>query len=355
MPRPIKVIQIITGLDYGGAEKVVLDLSRGLMDKGNEVLCVSLSLKQNMISEFEKDGIEVIQLKVRKNPLSLVGSLIKFNRIIRERKIELVHAHLLHAMLFASLSRVFYHSWALIYTPHSIKFGSWYRKYLIKALKFLRTKDVLFSKEHYSSIFKKDFSVIPNGIAMPLEKGAAQKFDTFTFLAVGRLESMKNHKSLIPIAAELKNQKRKFQILIAGEGPLKSELQKLIQEKALDDEFVLLGFRDNILDLCRRSHAFLMPSLWEGMPISILEAASAGLPVISTPVGSIPSLIDKKTGYLGQIPEFPKMMLEVMDHYPEAFKKATMLKQKVKNEYTIERVLELHLLLYQQSIRPFEK
>jgi glycosyltransferase involved in cell wall biosynthesis len=355
MPKKLKILQVITGLDFGGAEKVVLDLCKGLVERGHEVLCVSLSHKQDMINEFEKAGIEVIQLKIKKNPLSWVRGLKKFNAIIRNKKTDLVHAHLFHAMLFVSLSKLSGHARPLIFTPHSIKFGSWYRKYLIKALKYLRTKDVLFSKEHYSTLFKKDFVVIPNGIEIHPEKLSEEKFKTFTFLAVGRLESMKNHKSLIPVALELKKEKRRFQILIAGEGPLKNALQDGIDKNDLSDEITMLGFRDDILHLCHRSHALIMPSLWEGMPISILEAASVNLPVISTPVGSIPSLIDKNCGYSGQISDFPKMMSDVMDHYPEALKRATRLRQKIKREYSLERIISLHQDLYEQSIKPIGK
>lgn len=350
----MKILQIITGLDYGGAEKVVLDLCLGYLDRGHEVLCVSLSNKKAMLAVFKEAGIEVIPLQIKKNPLSLFRGWKQLRQIIRNREIQVVHAHMLHAMLFSGLLSLSGNYPPLIYTPHNFLFGKRHRKYLIKYLKFLRTRDILFSRDHYSSLFKKDFVVIPNGIKIPPDKKKMDKFSEFTFLVVGRLEVMKNHKALIPIALQLLEQKRNFKILIAGDGTLRSELETLIHRYKLEENISLLGLRKDIRDLCRRSHAFLMPSLWEGMPISILEAASTKLPVITTPVGSIPTLIDKESGYMGELSDFPLLMSKVMDSYAVAEAKAQRLYDKVKKEYSMDHILDLHLKLYEDCMAGHE-
>lgn len=352
MPNHQKILQIITGLDHGGAEKVVLDLCTGLMEKGFVVYCLALSNKKAMYPAFEKAGIRIISLDLKKNPVSFITNLIRANKFLKSKKIDLIHAHMVHAMVFGSILRLFNRSVPLIYTPHSIQFGIWYRKWLIKILKSLRSQDVLFSTDHHSGIFKNSYEVIPNGIKISKEITVEDKFDTFTFLAVGRLESMKNHIELISITKKL-IKKYSFRIIIAGEGPLRQELEKSIDENGLKDTIKLLGFRNDILSLCQKSHVFIMPSLWEGLPVSILEAGSVKLPVITTSVGSIPSLIDEETGFIGNISLFPEFMEQTIIDYDTAKRKGVGLFKRIQEEYSNVRFIDRHIKLYEQSIKNY--
>jgi glycosyltransferase involved in cell wall biosynthesis len=115
------------------------------------------------------------------------------------------------------------------------------------------------------------------------EFGAAE--DTRLVLAVGRLAAQKDYPTLIGAAART----RKALFLVAGEGPLRSELQAAID--AVDAPVRLLGAREDVPDLLASADAFVMASTWEARPLALQEALTAGVPSVATAVGGVPGLV----------------------------------------------------------------
>ena len=89
-----------------------------------------------------------------------------------------------------------------------------------------------------------------------------------------------------------------------------------------------------------------MPSYWEGMPVVILEAGAARLPIISTPVGSIPDIVSIENGYITELKDFPQTMKMVIENYDDAIIKADNFYQHVENNYSIKEIFKMHLDLY---------
>ena len=343
----ITVWHIITGLGRGGAEKMLLELCTGLNNEAFESKVICLSSVSDMEPLFIQAGIETHVLHMRKNPVSLIRSISKTLRIFQSSRVDILHAHMTHALIFSVLLLGFNYRLPLVFTPHSIRFGSSFRSFLLWTLRPFRSTDILFSREQKRVFFRNDSVVIPNGIALPATERTLPKFEVFTFLAIGRLEHMKNHRALIPIARKLKEE-YDFQILIAGTGTLKKDLERAIEESGLSETIRLLGFREDIKTLCLKSHAFIMPSLWEGFPVSILEAGIARLPVITTPVGSIPSLIDEPTGYTGNVQDFAIFMAQIMDDYDRAKERGNRLFQCIRENYSRDQFLEKHRKIYRE-------
>ncbi len=107
-----------------------------------------------------------------------------------------------------------------------------------------------------------------------------------------------------------------------------------------------MGLRTDIPLLLNMSNCFVMPSSWEGLPIALLEAGVAKIPVISTPVGSIPSLLNNKNAYLSNNEEFSEKMMEVMNNYEVAMDKAEKLKEEVVSHHSIESIMKKHERIY---------
>lgn len=152
---------------------------------------------------------------------------------------------------------------------------------------------------------------------------------------------------MIEIANELKDE-FDFEIQIVGHGYLKEELENLIQKYDLNEYVKLLGLRNDISELLNQSHCLLMPSLWEGLPIVILEAGASNLPIIATPVGSIPSLLNDENAYLVELNEFKNIMIEVLNNYENAKLKGKKLFENIKVKYSIEAVIEAHENIYRE-------
>jgi len=152
---------------------------------------------------------------------------------------------------------------------------------------------------------------------------------------------------LIEIANDLKD-KYEFEIDIVGDGYLRDELKDLIKKYKLENVVKLLGLRSDIPKLLNQSYCLLMPSLWEGLPIVILEAGAGSLPVISTPVGSIPSLLNMNNAYLSELDGFKNKMIEVLDNYEDAKLKGKKLYDVILKQYSIDAVVDEHEKIYKE-------
>jgi glycosyltransferase involved in cell wall biosynthesis len=352
MPQnKINLLHLITGLGVGGAERVVLDLAKNADHTKYNTSVVSLSKRIEMLKEFQKSDIRVEALQKDNSLKSFFQIIIFLNSYVKENTIQVIHAHMTHAVIVAVIVKVLNPGIKLVFTSHSITFGSGLRKALIFLLKPFRNKDILFSDEQQSVIYKKNYEIIPNGVDTDAYRCKETKFDKFTFLSVGRLEHVKNHIKLLECVVEVKKKKYDFQILIAGEGDQRDKLEKYIEENLLQDNVTLLGLRSDISKLMAKSHVFVLPSLWEGLPIVLLEAGATGLPVISTPVGTIPSLINSDNGYLVEEKDFCKTMIDVINNYNEAKGRSEVLQKKIIEKYSIRSIAYQHEQLYENLVK----
>ncbi|MDR7420715.1 MAG: glycosyltransferase [Armatimonadota bacterium] len=110
-------------------------------------------------------------------------------------------------------------------------------------------------------------------------------------VSVGRLAEQKGHRYLLRAARRLRLSHPTLRVLIVGDGPLRNELHGEIAQHGLEPCVHLLGFRADIPDLLALADVFALPSNDEGLPIALLEAFAAGVPVVATPVGAVPDLV----------------------------------------------------------------
>lgn len=344
------ILQLVTGLGVGGAERVVLDLSIGLDNSKYNNYVLSLSKKNEMIDIFKENNINVTSLNKNNSLKDFISMISKTKNFVKIHNINLIHAHMTHAMILAVIVKIFYPKLKIVFTSHNTTFGSKIRNVLIYVLKPFRNIDILFSEEQRTSIYKNQYKVIPNGINTKPYQIKLEKFPKFTFLSVGRLDEAKNHLHLVDCAKKLADKNLNFEVLIAGEGNLRNQIEEKIANYNLNDKVKLLGIRRDIKELMSQSHVFVMPSLWEGLPIVLLEAGASNLPCISTPVGTIPSLLNESNAYLTNNENFSSIMEYVYNNYSEAIKKSEKLHQKVLNNYSIESIVSSHETIYDKFL-----
>ena len=116
----------------------------------------------------------------------------------------------------------------------------------------------------------------------------------FTVLSVGELNENKNHSVVIDAIAELK--RNDIYYVICGEGPLRSTLTEKIRALGLDGRVSLIGFREDIAEICHAADIYCAPSVREGLPVSVLEAMSCGLPVVCSAIRGNRDLIENGNG-----------------------------------------------------------
>jgi|JI6StandDraft_1071083.scaffolds.fasta_scaffold04308_2 glycosyltransferase involved in cell wall biosynthesis len=356
--RKLNVLQIITGLRPGGAERLLLEICKTLKNSEiTNIIVASIAPDNGLYEDFREAEIEIYQLSTKKSIYESFNVARRLLVLVKKFKIEVIHAHMYHSLLMACVLKIFNPSLKIVFTPHNISFASIdqdsvssfkarIRHKIIQCTKVLRSIDIIFAYSMKNNAISDNYSVIPNGIDTSKFNKVATKYEKFSFLSVGRLDYVKNQTLLIDIFDLYKCDLHDAQLLLVGTGVSENELKDKVNKLGLQDSVVFLGFQSDTSIYYRRSHVFLMPSLWEGMPLSLLEAGAANIPIITTSVGAIADIAAESNVYFSSLEDFCRKMVFVKQHYDEALKKALLFRNEVMDKYDIDVTAQKHESLY---------
>lgn len=348
-PSPGPVLQLITGLGVGGAERVVLELADRLVKQGCPVIVVALNGEGSLLKQYRNTDFPIHFLDInKKNLFSILRALFSLICLVRREKVAVVHAHMFHALLVGLVCRLAVPRIKLVFTSHNFAGFSSMRRWLIVKTKVLRSVDIVFVKGQHEAMNAADTVVIPNGVAVNLDEKSPRCNATKKriFLFVGRLEVPKNPLALIDAFAAMAH--RQCKLWIAGDGTLREEVQQRIACLGLDARVKMLGVQNDIGSLLRQADCFVMSSSWEGLPMALLEAGAAALPVIATPVGAIPDVLGNGCGYLTNTEDLAKTLDAVVDDYATARTRGIRLQERIAEIYGLEQTTKHHANLYRQ-------
>lgn len=306
-PRP-KVLFCIWALEAGGAERFLVELVRRAPRERFDVKVVCLSRKGAWAGEVESAGVEVICLD-KKTGLDL-AIVARLRALFRRERPDLVNTHLWTADLWARLAAVLSGVPRIVVTEQNVDlWKTWYHK-LIDRLLFRRTDKVICVSDPVRDFYRDalhvpaaKLEVIPNAIdlagppapagARPLRDEIGAGAEDFVFLCAARLHPQKAHGVLLDAARAVADRGgRRFKIALAGEGSLRADLEARVRALGLVDVVHFLGFRSDVRALLPQADAFVLPSYYEGLPLSVLEAMAAGVPVVVTNVGGNPGIVE---------------------------------------------------------------
>lgn len=309
----IHVALVIPGLDrIAGAERQMLLQAQGLLRRGWRVSVVALSGSGgDAARELTAAGITFITLGMRKG-LADPRGWIRFHRWLGRERPDIVHAHLPHAAWFARWSRLAAPVRVLVDTLHSSSTGSLGRRLGYRFSNWLPDKVTAVSQaaaeKHLAARMVSEYRlhVLPNGVDAELWRpdrlvrdGVRRKLgleNEFLWFAAGRLEPVKDYPTLL---RALVNVPQPSSLVIAGAGYQESELRRLSSELGLERRVRFLGFEPEVRRWMQAADAFVQSSLWEGLPMGLLESAACALPAVATDVpGTREALVDGKTGSL---------------------------------------------------------
>lgn len=354
--KKINVLHLMTAFTIGGAEKVVLDLILNLDKKTFDASIIALSNNSDMLGEYLSHNINAEKLDMGKNVSSFFHALKYLDNYISEHEVDIVHVHLFHPLVFIPFLKLKHPKLKVVFTSHNTDIGGKLREVFTYLIKPFRSKDIVFSANMITTIYKKNTAVIANGIDIGKFQKYIPRKTPFTFLSVGTVRTQKNQIFLIKCAQQLKAKGYDFVIDIVGGGAENKALIETIQQEivnqGVEDCVRMLGARNDIPHLLKTAHCIVLPSHHEGLPIVLLEAGAAKLPIISTPVGAIPTLIDDSNGYLASLDNFFDTMDTVYNNYQQAEEKAQRLVKKIEMYYSIESMVAAHGKLYQSLVSP---
>ncbi len=344
------IVHLITGLGGGGAEHMVLELSKNAQKNKIKTIVISITNANKIEDKFKAEQIEYHFLGIN-SPKSLFSGLSQFKSILKPHQNITMHCHMFHACMLGIIYKLFYKQVPMVFTMHTNSVKQLYRRLLLALTKPFRKSDIIFS-DNSKKWYLKNSIVIPNGVDFQkLATSVSRELSTtkpFSFLFLGRLFGPKNPLFLVDLVQKLiKKGHKNFVIDLVGDGPLKSDLMSKIEQTNTKAYFNLHGFQNNVKPFLQEAHALILPSLWEGMPVTIIEASASKLPIITTPVGSIPDFLNDTNAKVVDLTHFDQAMIEVMTNYAEAKSKANTLYNEINATFHIDFVFDKHLKLYQ--------
>lgn len=302
-----RVLQIIGGMNRAGAETMLMNIYRVVDRKKLQFDFVVYSdEKQDYEDEIVNLGGRVIHLPCKKG-IAMIGSISKIRNIIKKHgPYCAIHSHTLHNCVYSMIAAKRFRSMTRISHSHttvnSINKGMMKKiyeqisKYIIRCYsdKWLACGEEA-GKYLFGKKFKTQGLVINNGVDFnkfsEVDKEICQslieRYDLSGSIVIGyiaRFESVKNHKFVLDIAKTMKNQGIKFKVLLVGGGGLRKTIESEVQENKLNSNVELLGVRADIPNLLKVFDVFLMPSLYEGNPVVLVEAQASGLPCVISDV-----------------------------------------------------------------------
>ncbi|MDH1977269.1 glycosyltransferase [Aliarcobacter butzleri] len=295
-----KIVILINSLESGGAERVVSNLLNDFVDRYD---CYLILIHKNIFYTLDS-RVKILNLNEQKNLLGIKKFLrlpilaYKLSKLIKEYKFDQVISFLSRSNYINILSNILIKHETIINErampslQYEYGINGKINKILIKTL---YPRACLCLSNSYGNMMdlKNNFNVVKieyihnlfdiETIEELSKKDIEFQKKRFTFVTVGRLDSGKNHKLLIEAVKDFN-----ADLWIIGDGELKEELKKYINELNLNDKVYLLGKKENPFSFLSKADCFVFSSNYEGFPNVLVEALACGLPIISTDCQSGP-------------------------------------------------------------------
>lgn len=370
----LKVLQLISGGDTGGAKTHIFSLMKGLQKFVDaKIICF---IKDSFYEDALKENIniEVIEQK-RRSDFSVADKIAK---IVKEENYDIVHCHgarantvaiflrkkinvpmltTIHSDYLLDFKDNFYKN--LIFTPIN--------KFALKKFKYYIAITENFKKMLISRGFAKDgIYTMYNGLDFSVEerKISKEKFllrynidfkDKFIVGQAARLDRVKNVKMMINVANECLKTEKDLLFLIAGDGEEREMLEDYVRKLNLGENVKFLGYVKDNFSFFNAIDINILSSLSESFPYVILEAAMMKKPTIATCVGGIPEMIeDEVDGFLvdsNDYEEMAKRVLRIKNDSALRIKMGDAIQKKVKEKFSESAMANTQYRIYEDILR----
>ena len=321
-----KLLFLISSSDWGGAQKHLYDLAR-LLDKEKYAVEVACRTGGPLIEKLQQIGIRVFpvpELHNAINPINDTLAFVRICKIIKRGKYDIVHCHSTKAGILGRIAAKLTGVSAILFTVHGFAFRE--RMFLPKKILLIIMEKISAACCHrlitVSEYDRKDavklrlkkpaeIVTIHNGIDIDSLKNLNPKEreelrgrlgidEGCTVVGtVANFYRNKGYPYLLHAARSVLEKNASVRFISVGDGPLRKDIQRMVQSLGLNEKFILIGFQTNPLSFLSIMDIFVLSSIKEGLPFSILEAMALGKPVVVTAVGGIPEVVENwKSGIL---------------------------------------------------------
>lgn len=294
----------ISSLRAGGAEKLVVDLLKKFDLDKYDITLIIIESKYHTFLEAEVSKLDIKVIYLNKQEGFSFKTILKLNKIYKNIKPNIIFAHLGGAIY--SLYYKLFRKTILIHTIHSDpKFEyQGFKKSIFKLLyKFNIIKPIAVSNEIASSLkreycLNKDIKIINNGVDLSIFTTNDLRSEVKVIGHVGRFVDVKNHITIIKTFNELLKLYPDLKLILVGDGPLFADIQTLTLDLNINQNIEFIGYCKDVKKYLEKIDIFILPSIYEGLPLSLIESLACGCVAVCSNVGGVSDIIDNSCGVL---------------------------------------------------------
>jgi glycosyltransferase involved in cell wall biosynthesis len=365
----MRILQLISSQGLYGAENVLLNLSTELNRQGHSCIVGAFqdSRKPNteVTTRAQELGLPTAIIPCRGQ--ADWGAVRAIRALVKKNETDLIHTHGYKADLYVYAAQMKSLPAALVATCHnwpgrSVAMRSYAmldRWALRRFDRVAAVSEVVARTLLASGIKESQVAYIANGVPIPERKAQPSlaleinKGKRVLIGTVARLSSEKGLNFFLDAARQLTTQFPETLFVIVGEGPERAALEQQVKALGLEENVIFAGARSDLAGVYASLDVFLMTSLNEGMPLALLEAMAAGVPVVATRVGAIPSLIpDASKGSLiepGSAAAIVQGITPLLSDGELRRKVGENAREHVREKFSAGRMAERYLQLYAEA------
>ncbi|NOW85439.1 glycosyltransferase involved in cell wall biosynthesis [Clostridium beijerinckii] len=348
-----KIAYIYTTLNRGGAQKVLLQLADNIRDDVFD--CIVLSDSGDLISELKENGIRhyVLPLKDKK-PINVVKSLIQIYRLIEKEKIDIIHSHHRYTTVLANIVRIFKRV-KVVHTEHNVFPKR--NKLNLRGNNIIAVSQKVKESLIKNKVNEKNIELIYNGInvdsntkynSIRSELNLSKEKKIVGIIA--RLVSEKGHIFFIQAVKDILKKHNDIVVIFIGDGPERKIIEDEIDKYKLNDSIILLGNRTDVDLIIPDFDFFVLPSYFEGLPMSILEIMINAKVVLATDVGGNREIIDNfNDGFIisaGNSSELVNIFERCINNTDEIKNMGYLAEKKIKDKFDVKDMINKHKRYY---------
>ena len=315
MNQPIRILHVVTYMGRGGLETMIMNYYRHI-DRNN--MQFDFLVHRDFHADYD-DEIEALGGQIYRVPQLIPWSkhylhaLEQFFRTHPEYKIVHVHQDCLSSVILKVaqkcgvpvriahshsgsqdknlkyLIKLFYKQFIPTYATHLFACGKEAGRWMFGGASFHVLNNAIDTKQYSHNANCR--AKVREAFGIPL--------DAFVIGHVGRFNTVKNHAFLLDVFAKAKQQNEKFMLLLVGDGNLRAEMEQKTASLGISNSVIFTGIRSDVPELMQAMDCFVFPSLYEGLPVTLIEAQAAGLTCFVS--DGVPAECDK-TGLIRQLP-----------------------------------------------------
>jgi glycosyltransferase involved in cell wall biosynthesis len=357
----MKIAHIVDSMEMGGAEMMVSQMCRRQRELGHDPQVYAFATLGPLGENLREEGF-CVKANIGSH---LPGVAMQFYRIFKSERPDVVHLHNATPTIYAAIAARMSGVASIISTRHGLVGAPYVLRREVKYSIAVSCCDwivgicdaTVANLKKLHRVHNRKMVRVYNG-AVPVRRVEQQCLPIkqgFTLVCVGRLAPVKNHALIFRALRQALEVIPSLHLWIVGDGDQRSSLERLARELQIWENVTFWGQQQDVAPFFSAADAFIMTSTSEGLPIALLQAFSAGLPVVVTAVGGMGEVVEMaQAGYTVELADASEMVAAILRLFDgESARKefSRRAQNAFGSHFTLEKMVEDYMNLYQNSPR----